>query len=277
MSQTDIIGDAAPRVQVIVESGDGELGDAFDEIDGPQRTRSSDDTTSVIGGLALMIALLFVLLVAANGQRAEVPTAAEELGTTTTTVDSLSTSTSSIAVLPAAEDGELVRWPSPPDDYEPRVMGWPSQPIGTEVATGTVVYVNTIGRPTILDLAGGFQSEVDVSPTRMSETFLIEAGRIVTKESGRALPEATDDAIEILVQRDAEGPTDAQAGLMLSIRPPAARLLDGWGLEALTALFGASDLDEERWTTFVLGESGEETFRLPTPDPTTAVWIIESS
>ena len=111
----------------------------------------------------------------------------------------------------------------------------------------------------------------------MSETFLIEGGRVVTDVSARSLPKATDAAIEIQVQQDAYGTVGAQSGTMLSVRTPAARLLDGRGLDALTTLFGSSDLDEERWTTFVVGDTSEETFRLPTLDPTANVWIIESS
>jgi hypothetical protein len=279
MSQTGVLGDTAPRVRVIIESGDSGSYGPVDLTDGPQLTQSSDHTTRVIGGLALMIALVLVLLMIADGQRAAISTAAEEDATPSTTGEPTASSPppNSIAALRAANNGQLVPWPTSPNDREPRVMGWPAQPIGTDLAMGTIVYVNTIGRATILDLGGGFQSEVDVSPTRLSETFLLERGRVVTNVSGSSLPKATDAAIEIQVQQDAYGTAGAQSGTMLSIRTPAARLLDGRGLDALTTLFGSSDLDEERWTTFVVGDTGEEAFRLPTPDPTTAVWIIESS
>ncbi len=209
--------------------------------------------------------------------------------------------TSSIASPTGSEnplDGALgsTRWPSPPRDHDPHVIRrpGPGEPIIADATGLSLVYVNSLGRPTVVDLGTGAMQEVDVAASRSYDAFAIEAGEVVsllgTSASQRP---AGVDAIVFHVYRSTDADTPAAVGevplpgprLCLTAEPCgalAASLPDSTSRfvpvsaddhpAIVSMLSGEGWQREKRW----LVEPSELGFdyRLPLPLDT-AAWIIE--
>lgn len=103
---------------------------------------------------------------------------------------------------------EPARWPSPPLDRDPyvvRIPGTVEAPLGT--LDRTLVYVNTLGDPTVVSFATGDVYEVDVAAIRVHETFAVEAGEVRSLEGANpGLADATDNAVVFHTYRDVDSP-----------------------------------------------------------------------
>lgn len=89
-------------------------------------------------------------------------------------------------------------WPSPPDDHEPIVSGrpGPGRPIiDSPSAVTAIVYVNSLGRPTVVDLATGNTREVELAATRSEGSFLVDDATIVHDDPKRGLGLPSSDAV----------------------------------------------------------------------------------
>lgn len=99
----------------------------------------------------------------------------------------------------------FVPWPQPAKDHDPHVTIVPGAGVpifGTETQT-TLVYVNSLGRPTVVNLDTGNVSNVIVAPTRSRDSFVVEIGTVVSlDDSSRNIPKATTRAIAFYTFRD---------------------------------------------------------------------------
>lgn len=191
-------------------------------------------------------------------------------------------------------------WPAPPEDHDPHVSTRPGAglPVSGRLAEMTLVYVNDIDRPTVVDLGTGNQHELTISTQRAVDSFLVERGRIVTARSSNVnLPATEGRAFVIVVDRGEEG-SDGDA----TLSAPAPRLcLNVTGCPDVpwtTGVFGDSTLrmesvpiigepwvalalalsatnwsQEGRWSTFELVGRGVS-IRLPTPADYATIWLI---
>ena len=110
--------------------------------------------------------------------------------------------------------GERAPWPVLADDHAPHIIGRPGlgEPVRDDLANMTVVYVNDLGRPTVIDLSTGDQRELDISLLRARDDFLVEFGRVVVPaDSNLDRPKSQGRAFEFTVER-----TRAQAGVPVS-------------------------------------------------------------
>lgn len=104
-------------------------------------------------------------------------------------------------------------WPNPPTDRDPYVVRIPGPgdlPDDVEASSlerTSIVYVNSVGDPTVVSFDSGDVYEVDVAPIRVHETFAVEEGRVVSLEGvNSALDDATEDAIIFHTYRDVDPP-----------------------------------------------------------------------
>ncbi len=68
-------------------------------------------------------------------------------------------------------------WPDPPGDHEPHVLRSPGNgPLVADAGGLGLLYVNSIGRVTLLDLTSGDRTEVEVSAERSEDAIALEAG-----------------------------------------------------------------------------------------------------
>ena len=99
-------------------------------------------------------------------------------------------------------------WPSPPLDRDPyvvRIPGPDTLPFDPDV--GTLVYINSVGDPTVVSLATGDVFEVDVAAIRVHETFAVEDGEVRSLEgANRALADATEHSVVFHTYRDVDPP-----------------------------------------------------------------------
>lgn len=101
----------------------------------------------------------------------------------------------------ATQRDTVVLWPDPPIDHVPHVLGRPGDgPLVPGREDITLVYVNSIGRPTVLDLGTGDREELDVADGRLRDTFEIDGGHVVIG-SGRGADVAGPDAVTVQVHR----------------------------------------------------------------------------
>ena len=110
--------------------------------------------------------------------------------------------------------GERSPWPALADDHAPHIAGrpGPGEPVRDDLTNMAVVYVNELGRPTVIDLSTGDQWELDVSHLRARDEFLVEFGQVVaTSDSNLDRPKSEGRAFEFTVER-----TRAQAGVPVS-------------------------------------------------------------
>jgi hypothetical protein len=77
----------------------------------------------------------------------------------------------------------FVPWPDPPVDRDPIVSTRPGSTVTKAAFAGySLLYVNDIGRPTLVDLSSGDQREVTLARTRQTDSFLVEFGRVVSDD-----------------------------------------------------------------------------------------------
>lgn len=97
-------------------------------------------------------------------------------------------------------------WPDPPDDHPPIVIGAPSSggPLAADPPGHTLVYINSIDRPTVIDLVRGGRQEISISEERARDRFLVEDGHVVDNDPlNTDLPTASVRAIPVIVHRSA--------------------------------------------------------------------------
>jgi len=185
-----------------------------------------------------------------------------------------------------------------PLDFAPRVSGapGPDAPIFSAESGLTLLYVNTIGRPTIVDLDSGDRREVDISRSRPYDSFLVEGGEVVSEDRDYlAEARATDraivvhvhqpgigaDASDVTVPVGAEGP-HLCIGDCASLRWTSESLSDGLDIvETLDAakypqiagLFEPTGWAREgRW--LLAPDDLGLNFRIPAPAESATIWII---
>jgi hypothetical protein len=77
----------------------------------------------------------------------------------------------------------------------------------------TLVYINTLGDPTVVSLETGDVFEVDVAAIRVYETFAVEDGEVRSLEgANRGLTDATENAVVFHTYRDVDPPGVGSVG-----------------------------------------------------------------
>lgn len=188
-------------------------------------------------------------------------------------------------------------WPNPPTDRDPyvvRIPGPAERPveIATErLAATTIVYVNSVGDPTVVSFQTGDVYRVDVAAIRVHETFAVETGNVVSMgEVNRSLAEGTDQAIVFHTYRDVDSPGVGTMGDDRGVgRGPELCLSDstcrrpGLGVERLVRDgLVAERFDQQRhWAIAELLDTWEPAdrwlvspsgYRIPTPGA--VIWVI---
>ena len=190
-------------------------------------------------------------------------------------------------------------WPDPPDDHAPIVIGTPAinEPLADELPGHTLVYVNSIDRPTVIDLVRGGRQELSISAVRQRDRFLVEDGRVVDNDPlNPDLPMAGSRAIAIFVHRRALTETvDLSESLPydgphLCLDPSgcdgawrySSSLLSGDQRvtrvavdsdSALEQIFDPAAVDAGGRFLLVVGPSGAEV-KVPIPRVGSPVWLI---
>lgn len=112
------------------------------------------------------------------------------------------------APLPPEPLPEPDRWPAQPLDRDPYVVRIPGPDDG-RVGTldRTLVYVNSLGDPTVVSFATGDVYEIDVAAIRVHETFAVEGGEVRSLEGANpALADATAASVVFHTYRDVDPP-----------------------------------------------------------------------
>ena len=129
-------------------------------------------------------------------------------------------------------------WPDPPEDHDPHYFGFPSA--GTSLLAErtdlTLVYVNSLGRPTVIDLDTGYRTEVDVATTRTHERFRVAFGDVPgVNLRNRNIAGTTERAITFHVVAENNDPlsvTDAP-GPILCVDASGCQTA-GWSVQSLS-------------------------------------------
>ena len=205
-----------------------------------------------------------------------------------------------VPVAPAIQPTNwLSTWPEPPDDHAPIVVGSPAlgSPLIEDAPGHTLLYVNSIDRPTIIDLVGGRRQELTISPERNVDYFLVENGEVVDDDPlNPDLPTAGAGAVTVFVHHT----TDAEPREIRDPSPYAGPHLcldvggcdDLWwkpqeisiggqrveqirieSSDALRRLFDPSAVDGRGRFVFVSVEGGGEV-KVPIPREGTTIWVI---
>ena len=154
--------------------------------------------TIAVGAVALVAASVVWWLASDDGDAA--PSTSTAVSTAMSTVPGPIDVPSPQRVAPVRA---FESWPSPPIDHDPHVLSVPGNGALVADADGrTLIYVNSIGRPTVVDLETGHRQELEIAPTRRFDRFEVDAGRVVSvsgrdTSGGRAGP----DAITVRVHR----------------------------------------------------------------------------
>lgn len=167
----------------------------------------------------------------------------------------------------------FVAWPRPPADHDPYLLRapGPGRPLVEGLADAALIYVNTLGRVSIIDLATGDRDEVEISASRSGDSFFVEFGQVVTMDPQNASWSLGGDrAFEVSVgrRRDSEvmllglGPLVASDSFELVDVAPAERESD-----AIATLLGAEFVADGRWLAAF-------DFRVPAPAESTAVLLV---
>lgn len=256
-----------------------------DEPDAPDV--APPDGRSGVSALLIAAALAGVIALLVAGQRPESSTAPSS---TPTSINP-----------PAVDDGDagIVTWPAPPEDHDPHVSIRPGsgEPVRPDLADSALVYINDIGRPTVIDLATGLQQELTVAQTRVVDSFIVEGGAVVSPDPSSNLPPAGTRGIRFEVHRSADQPTPAEPGF--GSGPRLCLAADGCPrLAWTTGFFGDEDffvqsvdvvgepsralatelrasswLVDGRWTTFDVRPPGSP-LRVPSPAFHATIWLI---
>lgn len=193
----------------------------------------------------------------------------------------------------------LSTWPNPPDDHAPIVIGSPGlgSPLVANAPGHTLVYVNSIDRPTIIDLVRGGRQELTISIERSVDYFLVEDGEVVDDDPlNPDLPIAGGRAVPVFVHQS----TDAERREVREPSPYAGPhlCLDAGGCDdlwwnpieissgrqrvermeidssvALGQLFDPTTRDGRGRFVLVVGEAGDEV-KVPVPREGTTIWVI---
>ncbi len=142
----------------------------------------------------------------------------------------------------SADTHGFVAWPDPPKDHDPHVIGVPGPDVallGVET-DATLVYVNSLGRPTILDLDTGSVSEIEVAATREIELFAVELNEVVSLDgSSLNLPPSGDRAVVFFTHNPLATPP-LETGADSRVPMPAVHLcLSPAGCDELDWLVGS--------------------------------------
>lgn len=251
-------------------------------------------TTGSLSGLAVVV-LAFVVLgflfVAFDGNRSTVDLPVAPSVVTAPTIPATT-------VAAGLDASGFVRAEKVVLDHEPTVVGAPGPGVpllGAETDIA-VLYVNSIGRPTLIDLDTGQRREVEISPLRAQDSFLVEHGDVVSHDRAYLAPAAaTDRAIRILVERpDRATPSggvsrdlDGPVLCLQSVRCPEIRwtqtsfgdgtdtvaTLDAGLYPDVAAFFDLDDwIEDGRW--LIAPDRVGVNFRLPAPLPSSTFWLI---
>ncbi len=245
---------------------------------------------SGIGLVVVAFATLGFLFVAFDGERgtADLPVAPSMVTAPTLPPATIA---ASLAVT------GYVRVERVPVDHEPTVSGAPGPGVpllGAETDMA-LLYVNSIGRPTLIDLDTGQRREIEISPLRRRDSFLIEHGDVVgTDREYLASAPATDRAIRVEVERPGRtaqarsSPISDGPVLCLGSRGcPQSRwtqttyrdgtdtvaTLDAGGHPDVAELFDLTDWTVDGRWLLAPDRLGLD-FRIPAPSPTATVWVI---
>lgn len=183
------------------------------------------------------------------------------------------------------------------DGHDPYVLGVPGlgEPLEPSLVDHALLYVNTSGRATVLDLTTGDREEVEIAEERDSDSFLLEFGHVVIRDWGAAGERTgSDRSIAIRLHRTAPGgdvpafenSSDVDLRLCLdtggctlssTVAPALTLGVDsieavsipsgGNRAEAIADLLGVAVVIEGRWLV-------TDDFRLPAPLDTTAIWLV---
>jgi len=199
-----------------------------------------------------------------------------------------------------AASASIATWPLPPADHDPRISGrpGPGSPVSQRLNNLTLVYVNDIDKPTVIDLSTGNQQELQISAERTRDTFLVEGGRLVTADPLNAnLPPTDGRGLLIVVDRAVD--RNASDSPLLGAVPRLCLNANGcpdlpwtsgtfgddttrmesvpiigepWVALAL-ALNATKWTQDGRWSTFELPSEGAG-IRVPTPASYTTIWLV---
>lgn len=88
---------------------------------------------------------------------------------------------------PVVGSSVFVPWPDPPEDHDPHVIGrpGPGRTVVPGIQRGAVIYVNSLGRATVVRLDDGAVDEVEVSSVRDYDSFWISDGRVLATGSAQ--------------------------------------------------------------------------------------------
>ena len=224
--------------------------------DDPRHERNRRAVGLVGAGVVLSACLLFASAV--SGRDDQDPTSNEPTPTTgSSAVDEAPRSTTTTSLVQELASVQFAPWPDPPEDFAPTVIGRPGPDVSLldDITETAVVYVNTLGRPTVIDLDTGWIEQVEVAPARSYEYFGVEFGRVVSFDGrNRNVREATDRSLLFHAHR-ADSLVEAED--FRSSTSPAPHL-------CLTAEACAFE-----WWTFDRSTNGTDTIRRanPTDDP----------
>jgi hypothetical protein len=244
----------------------------------------------VVGAAAALTAAMVVWSWVGDDGPAAPPAATVAAMTPTATVTPAGTERDQPA--PLAPTRSALPWPNPPIDHSPHVMGRPGNgPLASDADGLSLVYVNSLGRPTVIDLASGDREELDVASTRRFDQFEIEAGHVVVSTDRR--PEVGTGAITVRVHRTqlfalpSSTPTPTGIDLCLASVCPQLSAIGVDDPDLGDAGIEMVDVDKHPDLARLLsGESGRDgrfdtvtfdgvTTRIPTPGPG-PVWMVRT-
>lgn len=154
----------------------------------PSATRAavrSASTRWFVGAAVVTVGVAVVVVLATGGDGATSPDVSPDasldaLGRSTVADDEPASTAEGAGAPPGVSTSGLATesrlpWPDPPIDHEPHLLAAPGN--GPLVADGdglALLYVNSIGRATLLDLATGQRTEIEVSPARLHDRVAVE-------------------------------------------------------------------------------------------------------
>lgn len=280
----EIRSDERPTPVVVVEP-DSDDSAVFVE----SRWRRRSGVAVLVGILSVIVVLLGIL------DRSVPDTRADGGGSTEPRV-----SAEPRSIEPVVEPSDwMSTWPDPPEDHAPIVIGRPplGEPLIDRAPGHTLLYVNTIDRPTVVDLARGRRQELTISTERMSDSFLVEDGQVVDDDPlNPDLPEAGDRAVLVVVHRAAAESPGLVGGWSSSAGPHLC--LDTTGCPQIQGQPGSIETNRQRIEQIRLDDTAElramfegalldgvdrfvvvttpggNRIRIPVPRPGTTIWLL---
>ncbi len=221
--------------------------------------------TTLVGVGAVCVALL-LMGVAVSGRDEHEPDPLPASTSVAQRPTPRTPSTSTIAPSPKPELVEFIPWPNPPEDHDPTVIihTGSGQPVFGDVTETSLVYVNSIGRPTIIALDTSQVEEVDVASSRTYDYFGVEFGHIVSFDGSRNIREATERALLFHAHRAGDDELDADyrassrlsLHLCLTIEPCSMPDQNFDGItDAVDTIRRANNIDDPQVMEMMFGES----------------------